>query len=49
MIREVEDEGEFVGEGMKSLHLFQASPIIIGERQTVIKEKVSNTQDILIL
>lgn len=44
MIRKVEDEGEFVGEG-----IFQASPITIGERQAVIKEKISNTQDILIL
>jgi len=34
---------------MESLHLFQASPITIGERQAVIKENISSTRDILML
>jgi len=46
--RNVEDEGEFI-EGMESLHLFHVSPITTGERQAVIKEKISSTQGIIML
>lgn len=42
VMKKVKDEGEFIGEGMDSLHLFQTSPITIGERQVVIKENISS-------
>jgi len=49
VMRTVEDEGGSIREGMESSHLFQFSPIIIGERQVVIKGKISSTPIIMML